>query len=975
MSEMTQPVINLGDYSRGNYIAGRDLQVSVFPEQLRTQFFTPPLDKYDHTRYTGPIDTPKLLQMAVKEKFLILGGEGYDKPGLARYIARHIRERIPGNPMAVKEWDGSADTQNVLLHLQKENDPGIFILPGISPQNVSYNLSGLYRSARDSGRYLIITTDTPPAKWKPEDDIKRLFWQPADPIYASGTLLNLLIEKLAGAGKSLPAELQEEELKTDGLLLGSLQLNDIAQKLKTPESIEIFVKLLTTTGESMTEPGILKLVENCGNNKRAIQQWFHHSLSSREKLITLGLCLFDGFYDDQFFAAMEELFAKSWHKREASLAVFDYCDLDSLGNYYKLKDLSGEGSIKRVESDLPGQRQRLLETAWNSHRRHILDALPVLVDLVKNSVLPHALNRDLFGTDARRRHLRERISETLCSIGLISVDAIRDVLLSLTAEDDIEVQAIAARAMARMRFYDRDDTLFSTLAHWQKDGETRKRLETLLRNKTVTGRGTYKNPGFYIKAFAALTIGFAALYDPPNQVDDRICDLLTELAKDSANPFVHYRFSHYTLPHIVRFHANRLRDILADMTRYLSLNEPIGASLAIAYRENHVEAAEILDTWFQAAGKNRSPGTAETEITHRDALLAAAVFGYGWIRCNENRGPLTGADCCRRLRSIFEYESSPYVREAAVSAVLRQVIYNIEAFEKHLMIVFPFMDDTDIEQFVAGLVDIHLHQRENMGNGDEYFQWHGSRYPIWTQREAPVTATEKVIRNWLKVSRDKIAQQVAFRFNAAGKLIEFQQEEERILDTFRRERVAPAAHDVIKQYPAQKSPGNTLTIGAVSWLSAPGNRKIRGIIRGLLPEVLYRYNAKGSLFVFFLKKLLENSAGSKNQDIDYWQKRNNEFLEKFSGAGIPHAAAQGAKKNSPILHYLLKKLQKQSDVEIKRNRDILDFVIQRLRRDPDFEMNVIAKKLKQAVFLINNSGVFIFFAACLTSMLLLIIFL
>jgi hypothetical protein len=974
MSEMAQPVINLGNHSRGNYIAGRDLQVRVFQEQPRTEFFTPPLDKYDCTRYTSPIAAPNLVSITLKEKFLILGGEGYDKPGLARYIARHITDRIPGNPMAVKEWDGSANTQNLVLHLQKENDPGIFILPGISPQNVNYNLSGLYRLAREGGQYFIITTGTPLAKWKLEDDVKRLFWRPTGPVYAAGTLLDLLIKKLTGAGKSLPAELQEGELKTGGLLMGNLKLSDAAQKLKTPESIEIFVKLLTSTGESMTGPGILELVENCGNNKRAIQQWFHHSLSSREKLITLGLCLFDGFYDDQFFAAMEELFKKSWYKREASLSVFDYCDLDSLGNYYKLKDLSGEGSIKKVESDQPGQRQRLLETAWNSHRRQIIDALPVLGDLVKSSVLPHAVNRDLFGTDERRRHLREGISETLCSIGLISMDAIRDVLLSLASEDDIEVQAVAARAMARMRFYGRDDKLFLTMKHWQEDGEVRKRLETLLKNRTVTTRGTYRNPVFFIKAFTALTISFAALYDPPNQLDDRICDLLIQLARDSADPFLHYRFSNYTLPRAVRSHANQLRNILMDMTRYLSLNEPIGASLAIAYRETPVEVVEILDTWLQLCREMRYPETARAGITHREAILATVVFGYGWIRYNESRGPVTIDDGCRRLRSILENESSPYVREAAISAVIRQVIYSFEAVEKNLMTLLPIMNDTDIQQFIDGLVEIHLHQRASMENGDEYFQWNGNRYPIWTRRESPVTATEKAIQKWIKDSRSKIVQQAAFRFKTAGKLIEFQQAEERVLDNFRRERdsIYSKKYEDIKA-PAVpiKSSGSTLTIGAVSWLLAPGNKKSRDIVRGLLPEVLHQHSTKWNLLIFFLKKLQKNSDNSTNQNSDYWQNQNNEFIQKYSGVSI----TPGSKKNNPALNFLLKKMQKQSDAEIKRNRDILNFVIQRLQRDPDLEMNVIADKLKQAVFLINNRGIFIVLAACLTLALLLIIFL
>jgi hypothetical protein len=589
------------------YAAGGDINL------YKPEFFTPHLDDYDDTRYVSPIIAPALVARTMKERFLVLGGDGYDKSALARHIAWKVLKENPGHWIKVQEWTNSANPQNFVMHLQKNHEPTIFIIPKISPQNVDYNLHVLYKIARDNGQCIIISTNNPLEKWKLEKDVKQLFWQPesSEPLYDPKVLLTLLLKKLTEASHTLPVVLRDRELKSGGALMGNLLLSEVAIKLKTPESIETFVKVLTSFKKHVNESDILELVDNCQNDKRAIRQWYYGFLSSREQLIALALCLFDGFYDDQFFAAAEELYEQSWRKRIPSLPALDYCDLDSLSNYYSLIPVSRDGK-KRVESHLSGQRCKLLEIAWDSHRRQILSAFTVMENLVKQSVLPGFMNRELYGTNERRSLVRDVIAETLCSIGLISSCSIEntlleDSLLRLAAEEEPEVQAAAARAMARWRYYEQDEKLFDTLQRWLNEDTIQQRLESFLKDRVDDETKKNTNPQAYIKAAVALTVGYAALYDPPDQLNGKLLHLLKQLAKDTSNPFIHIRFSRYTLPQVVRLHVNQLRDLLLEMTRYPWLNESVGASLALTYRERPLEVVEILDSWFETGTRQRPP--------------------------------------------------------------------------------------------------------------------------------------------------------------------------------------------------------------------------------------------------------------------------------------------------------------------------------------------------------------------------------
>lgn len=644
--------------------------------------------------------------------------------------------------------------------------------------------------------------------------------------------------------------------------MSNILLSEVAAKLKTPESIDIFVRSLTAVESPLEEPKIEELLEKCSGDKRALQQWFNTSLSPHEQLITIGLCLFEGLYDDQFFAVMETLIEQSWHKRDMTLQGLDYCDLDALISYYRL-DSPGQTDLKKIESRLPKQRHELLKMAWDTHRRQIFSALPVIEDLVKNSVLKNNVNREIFSSSKKCRLIREVASETLSAIGLKSINSIEDTLyedtlLRLAAEENLEVQAVAARAMAQWRVFNQDEKLFDTLQRWQLQTTARQIIRSILENKNPDIDIT---PQIYIKATIALTVGFASLYDPPNQLDATLCKLLEQLAKDASNPFIRSRLANYTLPLVTRFHSSLLRGMLYDMAKNPLLSEPIGASLASAIREGVEESAKILDSWFHRCNRERPERYSKKEITHREALMAVAAYAYGWLDYEENDGLVSADKGFERLTIILKNEVSPHVRKAAVEAAILQIIFNLEKAEKYLEYLLSSMDNYEQKTVIEGLVQEHLEQRVQLKGGDEYFKWQGHLYEAWLNEERPLTPIEEMVRKWIKNCDNRITQQVAFRLKTSKSLVDFEKEEEKFIDQAKKkmeeQEEMRRANERVYQSPLIETTNadNNVTGSLITRILTTGEEKCRELVRGVLPEVLKQKAANRVNLDFALKKL------------------------------------------------------------------------------------------------------------------------
>ncbi len=114
-----------------------------------------------------------------------------------------------------------------------------------------------------------------------------------------------------------------------------------------------------------------------------------------------------------------------------------------------------------------GNRNKLFKIAWQTHRRQIINALEVLVDIVKESGLTKDYTLpekwDLYGEPIRSEKIRSAITNTFSSIGSISINAVYSSLLRLATDQKFEVRAVAASVIASWYNTGKKEELFRIL--------------------------------------------------------------------------------------------------------------------------------------------------------------------------------------------------------------------------------------------------------------------------------------------------------------------------------------------------------------------------------------------------------------------------------------------------------------------------------------------------------------------------------
>ena len=294
------------------------------------------------------------------------------------------------------------------------------------------------------------------------------------------------------------------------------------------------------------------------SDEESLRGWYYSKLSPREQMLAIGLSLFDGLFDDQFFAALEAIVDNAWKNRDASLKALDYCDLDNLRSYFRF---TPDDKNKRTLLEVRFAKQRLtcLKIVWESHRRQILSALPVIVDLIKKS--ENQMNGELNGSVVKRRNMQQVISRAISEVGLISrtgsQEAVEDSLLNLAASSNPEIQSVAAQSIALWRDRDHqkvvldaehnldiDEELFSVLDGWQRESRINERVRFFLREKVE--QKTVKASD-YIRSTLAITVAYASSHDAPGELSPKLYELFVRLSKDSTK-LVRKSFSSYTVP-------------------------------------------------------------------------------------------------------------------------------------------------------------------------------------------------------------------------------------------------------------------------------------------------------------------------------------------------------------------------------------------------------------------------------------------
>lgn len=465
-----------------------------------------------------------------------------------------------------------------------------------------------------------------------------------------------------------------------------------------------------------------------------INQFYGTELSYREKLLCIGLTFFDGLPEDQFFAALEDVVARSWQKRDPSLKALDYCDIQNLYRKYfgfsiepyhiqyktPLKVVNPQVyrldiySIGVSDSDL---RLALLRSAWkrdseHSLRRQITSAISVLVSLVieSTSIQNTIFKWELYGSEERQQNLRRVIAKALCDLGQVSADAVEAVqsaLVQLGNHDDDRVREVAAQAASgwyaseeyRFKFFRALENFYSLSFMLEKQHEREQE------------QASSENKKYYVNslgATVALCIKHAVKYDPHNNLNSILVDWLQELSQFD-NPEIQRCFRYQTLPVATAFHLNQLytNKFLQEI-----LNRDINFAIAIAqgiaqsfYKGQSDVALDLLNTWHQnylreyrslkfdfgnwsepnlKTSKTTGESETPTDTTPPCKLvvvnLARAFFDYNIL----GEDVLSFKSSAQIVLQAFTLKARKNIRDFMLVSALLLFNCNIEKFKKYL---------------------------------------------------------------------------------------------------------------------------------------------------------------------------------------------------------------------------------------------------------------------------------------------------
>jgi len=162
---------------------------------------------------------------------------------------------------------------------------------------------------------------------------------PETSLYPKETLESYLLTGLKKKGLDLPVP-QEE----------------IVSRLSKPEQIDLFMDLLAKSDGKKHRSAIQSALEiSARDDQSIIEPWFY-SLSNLDKLIVIGITLFDGAYEGQVFAGYDRILDACWKQRNKALRSIDYEDLIPLSAYFRV-----EGKI--IQGTRDNQRRKVIRIA------------------------------------------------------------------------------------------------------------------------------------------------------------------------------------------------------------------------------------------------------------------------------------------------------------------------------------------------------------------------------------------------------------------------------------------------------------------------------------------------------------------------------------------------------------------------------------------------------------------------------------
>lgn len=653
--------------------------------------------------------------------------------------------------------------------------------------------------------------------------------------------------------------------------------------------------------------------------------WFNNLSNRRQQLIALALLLFDGLLDDQFFYILEKLIEDAWLGNKEDLQGLDYCDLHELQTYFKLEETSSIDHAQ-IKGFFQSVRKEIFEKAiWKSHRRHLLSAIPVIEQILKTSThIRHNKNNMPFVSDGERRDITQKfLTETISEIAMVSLKSVNHLLLNLSKDPSPRKKEIAARIIAQWRAYGRDDLMFEVFDTWEQMEETAKEKAQRYKNKNYQKKVLSRYP--HINQTVAITLAWASLYDPPNQLSTIIQDKLIALA-DNGNQEVIDTLKQ-VLPSIIKRHLVRLNDqgVLHKLSKHKALLTTLARGIAIAYQDYSREVKYILDTWSQIcqqSPQNRSKYQGQGrayEYTDRDKILALVVLTYGHISYDFENNTISPEEVYPRVIAFQKEETQPILRKERIflDFIILQIQYSFEKIHHYLAPLIANLSLQEKEEIVRVLTDQFIKERQFLEGGETvaYVKLHKGQskyisnvyfksqvnepeeqgykiYPIWMHGNRQKTTIEIILFTWLvsdglKISlgeRNALYQTAYLALRAFDKKFNIPEAqyifELKLAATLNPEPIK----QVVEEIPEQ--PDTILGVSSfyhkyfIRYYTAGVKKQYRPIMKAVLPMVLQ----DRSLDQKALKIMARNLHNSSSRDLEKLENKYKKLPQYLSDA-------------------------------------------------------------------------------------------
>lgn len=727
------------------------------------------LEAYSEMNYLSPKFTQKLvndlLSVGSGKILTLTGFFGFDKASFIKHLAFRIceeREISLSKKTDAYECFLTSDLYSIATLIKETKNDSIFILNNLTPSDVNHDLENLRNISRKHHKFvlILITTDIPINAWKRTD---ASYWynvqaeEKKDGLFNQGRCITEHIyEKPTLLGR-LQRQMDIRNLATYKNDIKNIINKRLYKEIHTPEQIDVFLDLFSanpTTDEKI----ILSLINKTKKHDDFISQWFH-VLPPEKQITALGMTLLYGIQDEQFFACMDRLLSTAWSHYQDALGGLDYADLAELLHFFHLS----EGDIPVLQSRFPNQRRQTLKILRKDYRRRILAVLPVLTDLVNESVAPHSDNWELFGTKEKRDKLREVVAEVLSDVSRLSPATAEQYLLKLAANGNTGAQIVASKALAGWRQATEDEKgkdveLFELLNSWISNSRIIVVIDRL-RSALSGGDTENQSSAVFIRATIALTLGYAGSYDPPNNLHPDIPKLLREMSKDQGQMVVNAMNN--SLRILIRNHPKQLGEKLftigstkqsifnghSQIQKYI---DSIAYGLRDAYRDFPHEVDTQLEEWLTHCEKSRPSSINEKKFFYREKILSVVVITLTLLDFEKSKR-YSLEEVATILTDLREKEHG----EAMRSVLLNLLMFLYETYpdkmEKQPKNSIPNMENAERKKLAKNLAKRYLNQRSKMAGGDYRFIVMGKSINVWSdEAERPFTEVEKMLLKWYK---------------------------------------------------------------------------------------------------------------------------------------------------------------------------------------------------------------------------------